>query len=73
MTPATVREHLVNLYAEGELVEQSVERNFRSTAADGKTYQVLHYNHDAIFRIGGRVRSEEALSSSPLSTGQHRI
>ena len=35
----TVNEHLKNIFKEGELIENSVIRNFRTTAADGKNYQ----------------------------------
>ena len=34
----TVNEHLKNVFSEGELEENSVIRNFRITAADGKSY-----------------------------------
>jgi hypothetical protein len=39
---ATVSEHISNIFKEDELQEQSVIRNFRTTAADGKTYDVKH-------------------------------
>jgi hypothetical protein len=35
----TVNEHLQNVFAEGELVEASVIRKFRITAADGKSWE----------------------------------
>lgn len=34
----TISEHLQNLFEEGELDPASVVRNFRTTAADGKSY-----------------------------------
>jgi hypothetical protein len=34
----TVNEHLKNIFKDGELKEDSVIRNFRTTAADGKKY-----------------------------------
>lgn len=40
----TISEHLKNLFEEGELVADSVVRNFRTTAADGKSYDVQFYN-----------------------------
>ena len=44
----TISEHLKNIFASGELLEDSVIRKFRTTAADGKTYATNHYNLDAI-------------------------
>ena len=35
---ATISEHIKNVFEEGELNENSVVRNFRTTAADGKRY-----------------------------------
>ncbi len=37
----TVTEHLTNIFSEGELEEDSVCRNFRHTAEDGKTIKEL--------------------------------
>lgn len=53
----TISEHLQNLFEEGELDPDSVVRNFRTTAADGKTYDVAHYNLEAILAVGFRVKS----------------
>jgi hypothetical protein len=53
----TINEHLKNLFEEGELDPKSVVRNFRTTAADGKTYDVLYYNLEAILAVGFRVKS----------------
>jgi hypothetical protein len=36
----TIQEHLRNIFADGELDENSVCRKFRHTADDGKNYQV---------------------------------
>lgn len=49
--------HIKNLFDEGELVPDSVIANFAITAADGKTYQVAHYNLDVIISVGYRVKS----------------
>jgi len=46
-----------NIFKEEELVEDSVIRNYRITANDSKTYDVLHYNLDMIIALGFRVRS----------------
>ncbi len=56
----TVSEHLRNVFAGGELDERAVIRKFRTTAADGKTYQTQHYNLDAIISVGYRVNSVRA-------------
>ncbi|MBS0629882.1 MAG: virulence RhuM family protein [Verrucomicrobia bacterium] len=53
----TVAEHIQNIFTEKELEENSVCRKFRHTAADGKNYQVLHYNLDVIISVGYRVSS----------------
>lgn len=53
----TVNEHLKNIIEDGELSEDSVIRNFRITATDGKDYDVNHYNLDAIIAVGYRVKS----------------
>lgn len=53
----TINEHLQNVFAEGELVEEAVIRKFRITAADGKSYETQHYNLEAIIAVGYRVKS----------------
>jgi len=53
----TVSEHIRNIFKEGELDEAAVIRNFRITAADGKTYDTQFYNLDVIISVGYRVKS----------------
>lgn len=53
----TVSEHVRNIFDEGELRSESVVRDFRITAADGKQYATRHYNLDVIISVGYRVRS----------------
>ena len=53
----TVNEHVQNIFSEKELHPDSVIRNFRITAADGKSYDVAHYNLDVIISVGYRVKS----------------
>lgn len=53
----TISEHISNIFKEGELVENSVIRNFRTTAADGKKYATNFYNLDVIISVGYRVKS----------------
>ncbi|MDP3432739.1 MAG: hypothetical protein Q8T04_07225, partial [Bacteroidota bacterium] len=38
----TITEHIKNVFTEGELKEDSVCRNFRHTAEDGKTYDTQY-------------------------------
>lgn len=42
----TVNYHLKKVFSDSELDEAAVIRNFRITAADGKTYDTKHYNLD---------------------------
>jgi hypothetical protein len=53
----TISEHIKHIFEDGELVEDSVVRLFRTTAADGKQYEVAHYNLDMVLALGFRVRS----------------
>lgn len=57
---ANISEHISNIFNEGELREDSVVREFRTTAADGKSYNTKHYNLDMIISIGYRVKSSVA-------------
>lgn len=53
----TISEHIKHVFADGELDEDSVVRFLRTTAADGKQYEVAHYNLDMVLALGFRVRS----------------
>jgi len=57
---ANVSEHIKHIFEEGELNEYSVVRKFRTTAADGKNYEVIHYNLDMIISLGYRINSKVA-------------
>ena len=54
---SVITKHIRNVFAEGELERAAVCANFAHTAADGKTYQVDHYNLDVIISVGYRVKS----------------
>ena len=54
---ANVSEHIKHIFADGELEEESVVRKFRTTATDGKSYNVTYYNLDMIISLGYRIRS----------------
>ena len=57
---ANVSEHIKHIFEEEELEEDSVVRNFRTTAADGKSYQTKYYNLDMIISLGYRIKSKIA-------------
>jgi len=55
-----VTKHLRNIFATGELAEDSVCSILEHTAGDGKTYSAKYYNLDAIIAVGYRVNSYQA-------------
>ncbi len=55
----TISEHIGNVFSEGELEKDSVVRKFRTTAEDGKIYEVNFYNLDVIISVGYRVKSKQ--------------
>ncbi len=55
---STVSEHISNIFKEGELDENQVVRKFRTTADDGKDYEVSYYNLDVIISVGYRIKSQ---------------
>jgi hypothetical protein len=56
-TKQNIAKHLKAIFFEGELAQDSVVNQWLTTAADGKSYRVSHYNLDAILAVGYRVRS----------------
>ena len=58
---STVAEHLINIFADGELEENSVCRKYRRTGADGKEYNTKFYNLEAVIAVGFRTNSERAI------------
>lgn len=65
----TINYHLKNVFADSELQVDSVVRNFRITATDGKTYNTQHYNLAAIISVGYKVNSERAVQFRKWATG----
>lgn len=61
--------HLKNIFAEGELVKESVTEKISATAADGKNYVTQFYNLDAIISVGYRVNSRRATAFRIWATG----
>jgi len=64
----TINYHLKKVFADSELQEDSVIRNFRITAADGKSYDTRHYNLSAIIAVGYKVNSERAVQFRKWAT-----
>jgi hypothetical protein len=56
-TKQNVSLHMQNVFEEGELREESVVKEYLTTAADGKNYSTKHYNLDVIISVGYRVKS----------------
>ncbi|ARY99433.1 virulence RhuM family protein [Yersinia ruckeri] len=54
---ATISGHIKNIFEDGELEENSVVRFYRTTASDGKNYQVQYFSLPVILAVGYRVRS----------------
>ncbi|MFC1636075.1 virulence RhuM family protein [Planctomycetota bacterium] len=59
-TKQNVSLHIQNIYDEGELEEDSVVKEYLTTAADGKNYKTKHYNLDMIISMGYRIKSHIA-------------
>ena len=55
-----VVEHIKHIFEEGELIEDSVVRKFRTTAAEGKDYNTTFFNLDMIISLGYRIKSRIA-------------
>jgi hypothetical protein len=66
----TISEHIQNVFKEGELKENSVVRKFRTTASDGKSYEVIHYNLDMSISVGYRVKSHRGTQFRIWATGR---
>ena len=64
----TIHYHLKNVFADSELEEDAVIRNFRITAADGKSYDTIHYKLAAIIAVGYKVSSERAVQFRKWAT-----
>ena len=69
---ATISEHIKNIFEEGELDADSVVRNFRTTAADGKNYHTTYHNLDVIISVGYRVKSHQGTKFRQWATARLR-
>jgi hypothetical protein len=58
---STISRHIQNAFEENELDRSSVVAFYATTAADGKTYQVEHFNLDVVISVGYRVKSHRGV------------
>ena len=57
-TKQNISLHIQNILEEKELEQNSVVKDYLTTANDGKNYSVTHYSLEMILAIGFRVRSK---------------
>ncbi len=58
---AAINQHIKTIFADGELAEEAVIKNFLITAADGKKYNTKHYNLAMVVAVGFKVNSQRAI------------
>ena len=68
-TTDNISQHLKRIFAEGELIKESVTEKISATALDGKKYLTQFYNLDAIISVGYRVNSRRATHFRKWATG----
>jgi hypothetical protein len=56
-----INQHLKRIFTDNELEETAVIKHYLTTAADGKNYQVKHYNLQAIIAVGFKIENERAV------------
>lgn len=66
---SVISRHIRNIFADGELVRDSVVAKNATTAADGKSYQVEYYNLDVIISVGYRVKSQRGVQFRIWASG----
>lgn len=61
VTIPAINQHLKRIFADNELDEASVIKQYLTTAADGKNYRVKHYSLQAIVAVGFKIENERAV------------
>ena len=56
-----INQHLKRIFADNELEEEAVIKQYLTTAADGKSYRVKHYSLQAIIAVGFKIENERAV------------
>ena len=69
-TKQNISLHIKNIFREGELSENSVVKEYLTTAQDGKNYRTKHFNLDVIISVGYRVKSHRGTQFRIWATQQ---
>ena len=56
-----INQHLRRIFADNEMEEDSVIKQYLITAADGKNYNTKHYSLQAIIAVGFKIENERAV------------
>lgn len=65
---SVISRHINNIFKEDELNKDLAVAKFATVAADGKTYQVDHYNLDVVISVGYRVKSKRGVEFRQWAT-----
>lgn len=66
---SAISEHINKIFDERELDANSVVRNFRTTAEDGKSCNVNYYNLTMVISVGSRVKFQPGTQGGFLLQG----
>ncbi len=61
VTVPAINQHLKRIFADTELTEVAVIKDYLITATDGKNYSTKHYNLQAIIAVGFKVNNPRAV------------
>jgi hypothetical protein len=64
-----INQHLKRIFADRELEETSVIKQYLITAADGKNYKTKHYSLQAIIAVGFKIENERAVQFRKWANG----
>src|SRR3990167_5028048 len=70
---SAINQHLKRIFADNELEEEAVIKQYLTTAADGKSYRVKHYSLQAIIAVGFKVNSERAVQDRLFESDYDRL
>ena len=56
-----INQHIKIIFNDGELVSDSIIKEYLTTAADGKKYTTKHYNLQLIIAVGFKINNERAV------------